>query len=784
MFTRVAALGLRWPRAVVGFLLLATLLAVLELREFRLEPDISRLLPQGREVRLFRAIEERTAGGRSLLIAVRGDSLARVESDLAALAARLRESPYLAEVLATRTEILGTPEDLAAPLWGMDDAARERLRERLTSGRREALERMFEDLASDPLGGAELAARDPLGVRDILGDAARRAMPVQVAESSLYLVLGDGHIGVLRAVGEQPPYDAEFARAMLEDVERRLAPADCDMWGGYVVAREQATNMQHDMTWSTVTSSLVVGLYLAWVMGSLLAAPLVLLPTLLAVVWALPLGGFLFGPFNVIAVGAAAVLVGLGVDFSIHFLARYTSERRRAAPPEATLAAVAHVGTPIFLGALTTCGAFLSLTLGEFQGLAGFGALLSLGLLLAMLLLFVVSPVLLRSRRFDRLRPPASPVADALARFAGTKLGALAGAGLAALGVAGLVAAATVGLRFDVDADALGARTSAAGEVRTRIVSALGFSPVPTTLLLDADLAPERIQAGLERLRQQGTVVFVDGPQRWLPTSEQAAAVARFRAASSGWVEGTLADLAELGAVAAGFEPGLRRIERLLDKDPGPVPDRYRIDDGGEQRLLAFCYTPRTVRSEDAWRQLETDVHAAFSGGAEPFGSFALLGEVRRLLLHDLRTCVLATALLVVASTLLLVRGHWLGWLALLPVVIGTGITLGVLIWFDVPLNLANFVAVPFLLGIGVDDGIHVAHHFRRAERAEGLGDTAVAIWRTSVTTALAFGSLMTSSMQGLWTLGLITSVGVVACLLASFLVMVPLARHGARSAA
>lgn len=775
---RLASLGLRWPRLVVAVCVAATALAVLELRVFRLEPDVSRLLPQGREVRLFRELEQRTAGGRTLLVAVHGSGQDEVEQRLARIAVELRGSPFLADVQATREELLGaaTSGERAAPLWQMDAATLGRLQTRLTTGRRDALERMLADLASDPIGGRDLATNDPLGLREVFADVAATAMPVPLA-ASRYVVLGDGRAGILRLVGARPPFDADFARDLLDDVERRVGSVPHEMWGGYVVAREQAAQMRHDMVWSSVSSALFVGLYLAMALGSFFAAPLVLMPTVLAVVWALPLGSVLFGPFNVIAVGAAAVLIGLGVDFGIHFLARYAAERQGAPHAAAVLASARGVGLPILLGALTTCGAFLSLALGEFGGLAGFGALLSLGLGLAVLLVFVCMPIMLGWRGAAALRPPRSSVAAALERWAGRRSGAGFGVALGLLGLAGFGMAATRGLSFDVDADALSARTSAAGEVRVRIESQLGFSPIPATILLDPE-ATAGLDAGLTALRRAGAIVFADGPQHWLRPPAQAPAVAALREATRGFVASTLDDLTELGFDAAQFEPGLRRFERMLAADPGPVPERYVLDLEGRRRFAVYCYTPRTLRSEAAWRDFTSAVGAAFGPDAEPFGSFSLLAEVRRLLLHDLRTCALATALLVVVCTLSMTRGHWLGWLALAPVLVGTGVTVGVLVVFGVPLNLANFVAIPFLLGIGVDDGIHLASHYRQRGRGAPLRDTGIAIWRTSVTTALAFGSLLTSSTRGLSSLGLIALVGVTSCYLASVFVMLPIARR------
>jgi predicted RND superfamily exporter protein len=91
-------------------------------------------------------------------------------------------------------------------------------------------------------------------------------------------------------------------------------------------------------------------------------------------------------------------------------------------------------------------------------------------------------------------------------------------------------------------------------------------------------------------------------------------------------------------------------------------------------------------------------------------------------------------------------------------------------------LNPVNFVALPMLVGIGVDNGIHMVG------RSEGEpllgGPTGIAVWRTAVTTLLGFGSLVAPASPGLTSLGWITSIGMVACLAASLLLLPPLLRR------
>jgi len=83
---------------------------------------------------------------------------------------------------------------------------------------------------------------------------------------------------------------------------------------------------------------------------------------------------------------------------------------------------------------------------------------------------------------------------------------------------------------------------------------------------------------------------------------------------------------------------------------------------------------------------------------------------------------------------------------------------------FGVPLNPANMIAFPLILGVGVDNGVHVLHDYllRRGERRSTISH---AIGRgvlvKALTTMIGFGTLMISSERGLAGLGFILTLGV-----------------------
>jgi hypothetical protein len=125
---------------------------------------------------------------------------------------------------------------------------------------------------------------------------------------------------------------------------------------------------------------------------------------------------------------------------------------------------------------------------------------------------------------------------------------------------------------------------------------------------------------------------------------------------------------------------------------------------------------------------------------------------------------------------------------ALLPLGLGTVATLGLLGLFGVPLNPANMIAFPLILGVGVDNGVHVLHDYlaqgagRRYLLSRTIGR---GILVAALTTVLGFGTLMIASHRGLFGLGLVLSLGVSCCMLTALVFLPALLRlQGGRIAA
>ncbi|MBI2345568.1 MAG: hypothetical protein HYV03_01480 [Deltaproteobacteria bacterium] len=134
----------------------------------------------------------------------------------------------------------------------------------------------------------------------------------------------------------------------------------------------------------------------------------------------------------------------------------------------------------------------------------------------------------------------------------------------------------------------------------------------------------------------------------------------------------------------------------------------------------------------------------------------------------------------------LLALGDFRNWrhamLAVTPLLAGMLWLLEAMGWMGLPFNMANFFAVPILIGVGVDNGIQLIHRWRQ----EGFQPTVItrstgaAVLLTSATTLASFAMLCTAAHRGIFSLGLLMSIGTVTCLVGSLILLPCLLRTSA----
>lgn len=113
--------------------------------------------------------------------------------------------------------------------------------------------------------------------------------------------------------------------------------------------------------------------------------------------------------------------------------------------------------------------------------------------------------------------------------------------------------------------------------------------------------------------------------------------------------------------------------------------------------------------------------------------------------------------------------------LAGLPLFIGALWTLGFMGLFDLPFNLANLIILPLIIGIGVDNGIHIVHRYRDDKDSNispVFKSTGKAVLLSSLTTITGFGSLMVAAHRGIHSIGVLLTIGVSCCMIVSLTIL------------
>jgi hopanoid biosynthesis associated RND transporter like protein HpnN len=106
--------------------------------------------------------------------------------------------------------------------------------------------------------------------------------------------------------------------------------------------------------------------------------------------------------------------------------------------------------------------------------------------------------------------------------------------------------------------------------------------------------------------------------------------------------------------------------------------------------------------------------------------------------------------------------------LALLPVGIGALWLAGLMGWFGIPINLANIMTLPLVIGIGVTNGIQILNRFAEERTPNILArSTGKAVLVSGLTAIAGFGSLIIAKDRGIHSLGCVMATGIAACMIA-----------------
>jgi predicted RND superfamily exporter protein len=812
--------GYRHPWAVLAAAFAVIVGGVVLGTRLKFETDVLNLMPRRDPVVMrFKEVLRDFGSLETLLVVVpiRGEE--HVEESLSlvdALAPALRASPYLTDVNA-RLEDPMTLADavLRHAVLFLDAKDLAALQHRLTP---EGLEARAQDIRASldtPQGivAKELAVRDPLGFLPMLLSRVNRTpTALTVDYSSGYYLSADHTMVLIMAKPKGPAQNIDFDGRLIRDLEARVAGVRekfakdegmsqtdvprVEIGGGHRIALEDATLIKQDIVTNSITS--VVGVLVLFFLAyrRFAAAHYAFLPLGTGLALTFVFAALTLGELNSATSGFSALLVGLGIDFTIVTYGRYLEGRLAGRTAEAALEEMAlHTGPAVLLGAITTVGTFYAFLATRFVGLREFGLLTGTGIVFMMLSAFLLLPALVTL--FDRRRTPLPPSnwlrLQPVLEWAGRNSAKV----LAAAGVlTALAVVSLLWLRFDDDVRNLRSPSNRGVIIQEKVAKAFGLSFNTMMIRVEAkDVAGalarvEELSGGLDKLVGAGVISSYESLANLVPPRAAQERALAWVAAHRDLADPALvrarfdAALAAAGLVPKAFEPGLATLSEALHPT-GPVSlEIWRgtpVEQVIRRSLHASDGTVSTVINvfvpPGEWRREAPPELISFVKGF-PWASLTGVNLVSQRLRHTVwQDAALAGALgLVLVIGLLLLDSHSLAssLICLLPVATGVLWALGVMAVIGYPLNLLNVFVITMVIGVGSDYAIYMVKRLREGCGTAELAQTARAVTLSALTTIVGFGTLITTHYPGLQSMGWMALLGVsFACL--SAVVLVPL---------
>lgn len=646
----------------------------------------------------------------------------------------------------------------------------------------------------------DLIRIDPFEMRWLFMEKWRAGMKGMAFDaSSPFFLSRDGRSLLIMTEPLRPASDLSFSKAFMEQLREFVSGSipeggrgiKVSFTGAHPIATAEAKTLQFDMQSSFITSLVLVLLLFLIVYRRWITLLFVGLPLFGGIQLTMGIASLTLRSLNLLTSAFAAILVGLGIDFALHLYDRYQQERASGKDiPTSMETTLTETGSGIWTGAFTTIFAFATLYFSRVRGIVELAFIVSVGLLCALLCITFVLPSFLIWVD-GRKRPYAYPPVHTL-RF-NTLSSLIEKHPMPAL--CGLIGITLFFLFFsfqlEVERDFRNLRPKEIPslEVFERMAKAFGGGRWEAMVIQEGeDLAAllskeEEIARLLKRYQKEGKIDSFLSLSLLLPSPEKQERVGRAIRASidlkrvredfiralegNGFEVDEFRDLLQsLEALRLGKERIFQPEDLLAPLEQSPLKkgvEPLLQKREGRYRVVSQIYYQKGNLSLD---QLERDLPGVSITGAEKVES-----EIRRVVKEDLLLLAPISLLII----LLLVFSHFREWkitlFALMPLTMGLIWMLGAMALLKIPINFVNAVILPMIIGMGIDNSIHLMHRYQEGKGRNpifALRTTGRAMTMCSLTTMLGFGSLVTARYQALSTMGWITILGMGFCLIAS----------------
>ena len=650
-----------------------------------------------------------------------------------------------------------------------------------------------------------------------------------VSERQLVIVQPELDFSNLFAAGEAIRSIREAAEQLGIDASHGL---QLRITGSAALAYEELKSVSQGIGLAGLMSLMMI-IALLWVgTGSFRILLFSLLSLLVGLSLTAGFAAFAVGSLNLISVAFAVLYIGLGIDFAVHLGLRYAEFRdSEAGNSRALRAAVKEVGSTLVLCAASTAIGFYAFIPTDFTGVSELGLISGTGMFISLVVslsllpaLFALSPLPVTRRLHQAVVHKPGFLAQNIKRYGRAIF-------VVILGLAVLAGFAVVHARFDYDVlnlrdphsesvmtyrdlihnsenppwrlTVLADSAEQARDYQHKLEQLPSVSKVQSALdLLPAQLASkdrqlDNIRAQLGRITQVpaaadpatdsteslGDILNAlrnsDHPDASAGrietlTAAVAATVQRLEALPDAERDNAKTQLDQ--ALMGSFKPTFAHMQSALaledialDNLPQELLSRW-IGLDGSWRLLV--YARDDLDEINALRRFVNEVSAHVSRVTDTPAINLASGEAA---VQAFQQAFVTALVLISGLLLILLRSLRDTLLVLLPLLLAGLLTTAAGVILAIPFNFANIITLPLLLGIGVDNGIHMVSRARMAmpgDRNLLHTSTSRAVVISGLTTVASFGNLGFSAHPGTASMGQLLTIGVLLTMVCTLLVL------------
>ena len=835
----------RHPNWALMAAIIFTVLSIYKMQDLQVEMDVADLLPKDLEVVQITQAALQDFGSFDFMLVVLESSEGNQEELLKKaadeLAYALDYRQYIRRVthkLDPESLNLDSPQGKALAVSLLTDEDWDILENQLKTESIElAAKRLVALLNVAPYSRYKDLAKDPLNISKIITERTEiKTGPLKVNLKDNYFISDDGEMLLMLVWPVKPSTDLRFAQDFQKFLEETKAgiykrnpefignsPEEPNIrisfFGSHYEAITDQELVQKDLYLTTIYSFLAVLILFFFAFRRPEALLFVLIPLVIGVTWTVGIATLVVGRLTQVTISFAAILVGLGIDFSIHLYNRFLEENETGCTArESIRLAIVEIGPSLIAGATTTALAFSGLMITRFVGFQELGFIVAIGVVCCLISVLLILPPMLNifgSGKLSRYTYRPLP-SFGLEQFHFTVLAYPRLALVTSMVVTVFIGLFAPQVGFEDDFAMLKKTSDEYLELQNRLEQHFRVPANQIVLVVqgqnDPQVALEENDKLFENLRDLNSLnpdapLVVDSLRHFIPSAQsQRIQLQRMANFPTDQLRITLERIARENNLSIRiFEEFLTTIDEFKSsaqkalEDPNVPIDITRLDRSanpalidiaqrytyktrdGNWRILTQVYPPLTEEWRDGVPNVFMErISSRLQNGVEITGPVIIQQQVRELMIRDLAISVLVVFFAITLVLCYYFSSLFKALLSLLPVIMGLLTTLGVMSMVDMKLHYINIIALPLIVGIGVDSGIYMIQRFYENPdhdlKTTVIG-TGRAVLISSLTTIFGFGALAFAEYEGIRDLGLVSIIGVGSSLIFSLIVLPTLLR-------